>query len=353
MMSTIDGSAQPSVESGSLHYDSASVGERHHTRRSPTGSAVRTVFVGGLSFRVSEQALGKFFSQFGRVMDLRIIENSDPLTGKSKGFGFVMFEDASVAEQLRKQGEVTFRNRRLVIAEAHENILPGEDRSGKEGPDGVGQTLAGEDCSSPSSDCCVDDGSGRDYRSSSVPSTADAHGYLPHNQYGQRSNQRRASQHSRRGQAISMEDGSRSRIPSAASNNSAMSLSSTKTSSTEAPSSVVFPSVGPVAAGTPSDDAVPFPATYASQDVFYTVDAAGNYYPPYGMQYLPAAAGPAPYASYGPASFVQPGQFAYYYHPSVGHYYVPSGSPVSYVAIPVGRDPGRRPSRSHRARKGQ
>jgi len=49
------------------------------------------IFVGGLHFGLSEGDVIAIFSQYGEVMDLNMPR--DKLTGKTKGFGFLMYED--------------------------------------------------------------------------------------------------------------------------------------------------------------------------------------------------------------------------------------------------------------------
>jgi nucleolin len=56
-----------------------------------------TLFVGNLSFAVDEQLLKETFSKVGPVTEVRLIR--DKVEGKSKGFGYVEFEDASIADQ--------------------------------------------------------------------------------------------------------------------------------------------------------------------------------------------------------------------------------------------------------------
>jgi RNA recognition motif-containing protein len=47
----------------------------------------KTVYVGNLSFAVTEQDLMADFGKYGTVISAKIITNRD--TGRSKGFGFV------------------------------------------------------------------------------------------------------------------------------------------------------------------------------------------------------------------------------------------------------------------------
>lgn len=49
------------------------------------------VFVGGLHFDLTEGDVITIFSQYGEVMDLHMPRDKD--TGKTKGFGFLMYED--------------------------------------------------------------------------------------------------------------------------------------------------------------------------------------------------------------------------------------------------------------------
>lgn len=54
------------------------------------------LFVGGLSFRTTEDGLREAFAAHGEVSDVRII--TDRETGRSRGFGFVSYYNESDAE---------------------------------------------------------------------------------------------------------------------------------------------------------------------------------------------------------------------------------------------------------------
>ncbi|EKM79960.1 hypothetical protein AGABI1DRAFT_113205 [Agaricus bisporus var. burnettii JB137-S8] len=49
------------------------------------------IFVGGLSYDLSEGDVITIFSQYGEIMDVNLPRDKE--TGKTKGFGFVMYED--------------------------------------------------------------------------------------------------------------------------------------------------------------------------------------------------------------------------------------------------------------------
>ncbi|KAI0059323.1 RNA-binding domain-containing protein [Artomyces pyxidatus] len=52
------------------------------------------LFIGGLAGSVTSESMREFFSQFGRVVDSTVMLDRE--TGRSKGFGFVSFEDTDV-----------------------------------------------------------------------------------------------------------------------------------------------------------------------------------------------------------------------------------------------------------------
>ena len=58
------------------------------------------IYVGNLSFKVSESELEELFKEFGTVDSVKII--TDKFSGRSKGFGFITMEnDDEAKKQLR------------------------------------------------------------------------------------------------------------------------------------------------------------------------------------------------------------------------------------------------------------
>ena len=55
----------------------------------------KKLFVGGLNWNTTEAALLAGFEEYGTVIEAKIITDRD--SGKSRGFGFVTFEDMSDA----------------------------------------------------------------------------------------------------------------------------------------------------------------------------------------------------------------------------------------------------------------
>ncbi|KAF7818816.1 small RNA-binding protein 11, chloroplastic [Senna tora] len=54
------------------------------------------LFVGGLSFFTTEKGLSEAFSEYGQVMEAKIVMNK--VSDRSKGFGFVTFASEDEAE---------------------------------------------------------------------------------------------------------------------------------------------------------------------------------------------------------------------------------------------------------------
>lgn len=81
------------------------------------------LFVGSLSWGVTEQALREAFEKAGTVEDAVVI--TDRMSGRSKGFGFVTMasaEEAQAAIEMWNDKELDGRN--IVVNEAR----PKEDR---------------------------------------------------------------------------------------------------------------------------------------------------------------------------------------------------------------------------------
>ncbi|OIP38201.1 MAG: RNA-binding protein [Deltaproteobacteria bacterium CG2_30_63_29] len=56
----------------------------------------KKLFVGGLSWGTDDGSLRKAFEEFGEVSEAKVITDRD--SGRSRGFGFVTFEEPAAAE---------------------------------------------------------------------------------------------------------------------------------------------------------------------------------------------------------------------------------------------------------------
>lgn len=62
------------------------------------------LFIGGISWDTSEERLREYFQTFGEVVEAVIMK--DRSTGRARGFGFVVFANASVAEKVVRERHV-------------------------------------------------------------------------------------------------------------------------------------------------------------------------------------------------------------------------------------------------------
>lgn len=83
----------------------------------------KNLFIGNLSFDMTDDAMLQIFSAYGQVTTANIVK--DKMSGRSRGFGFVEFandEDAAKAIEALNNSEQLGRN--IVVKEA----LPRPDR---------------------------------------------------------------------------------------------------------------------------------------------------------------------------------------------------------------------------------
>ncbi len=84
---------------------------------------IKKLFVGSLPWGVDDQKLNDLFSTFGNVSSAVVLK--DKMTGRSRGFGFVEFEDDAAADEaVNKMNGADVEGRKIVVNEAR----PREDR---------------------------------------------------------------------------------------------------------------------------------------------------------------------------------------------------------------------------------
>ena len=95
------------------------------------------LFVGGLPFTVTDEELSKMFAEFGTVASAKVIINRD--TNRSKGFGFVEFENDE--EGKKAQSEMNgkeLEGRNITVNEARPMQPRDNNRGGGGGGGGFG-----------------------------------------------------------------------------------------------------------------------------------------------------------------------------------------------------------------------
>jgi len=76
------------------------------------------LYVGNLSFNMTEDSLKDAFSPYGEVQSVKIIMDRD--TGRSRGFGFVEMDNADSALEALNGTDLDGRNIRVSIARERE-----------------------------------------------------------------------------------------------------------------------------------------------------------------------------------------------------------------------------------------
>ncbi|TSA26808.1 MAG: RNA-binding protein [Bacteroidetes bacterium] len=75
------------------------------------------IYVGNLSYKVTESDLMKEFGQYGEVTSVKLI--SDKYTGQSKGFGFVVMDNKDEAiKAIKGLNGKEMDNREIAVNEA-------------------------------------------------------------------------------------------------------------------------------------------------------------------------------------------------------------------------------------------
>ena len=75
------------------------------------------LYVGNLSYNITDERLQQHFAQYGSVVSARII--TDKFSGRSKGFGFVEMSSEQEAEKATSALNGTdFEGRNIVVSEA-------------------------------------------------------------------------------------------------------------------------------------------------------------------------------------------------------------------------------------------
>ncbi|OIP31031.1 MAG: hypothetical protein AUK47_23370 [Deltaproteobacteria bacterium CG2_30_63_29] len=88
----------------------------------------KKLFVGGLSWGTKDEGLRAAFEEFGPVTEAKVI--SDRETGRSRGFGFVTYDDPTHADAaIAKMDGAELDGRNLRVNEAHDK-RPGDGGRG-------------------------------------------------------------------------------------------------------------------------------------------------------------------------------------------------------------------------------
>jgi len=87
------------------------------------------IYVGNLSYNMTDEEMEKLFTAFGAVTESKVIMDRE--SGRSKGFGFIEMTNQEEGEEAIKQldgKEIDGRNIKVNVAKPKENKPPRRDR---------------------------------------------------------------------------------------------------------------------------------------------------------------------------------------------------------------------------------
>src|SRR5665647_2782865 len=95
------------------------------------------IYVGNLSWQMTDDDLSNLFSQYGTVTSAKILKEKN--TGRSKGFGFVEMEDEEAAKTaIATLNESEVQGRKLIVNESQPRPEGGGGGYKKSGGGGYG-----------------------------------------------------------------------------------------------------------------------------------------------------------------------------------------------------------------------
>jgi len=96
------------------------------------------IYVGNLSYNTTDHELEEFFGQYGSIKEIKLI--TDRETGRSKGFGFITFDDQQAAQASLQANGLELQSRKLRVNMANDDARrtsgAGGGRGGRQGGGG-------------------------------------------------------------------------------------------------------------------------------------------------------------------------------------------------------------------------
>lgn len=96
---------------GSGENGGANEGGDSGSAEAPGKDDERKLFVGGLSWETSDKELRDHFGTFGEIESVNV--KTDPNTGRSRGFAFIVFKSADAIEKVVNAGDHVINNKKI------------------------------------------------------------------------------------------------------------------------------------------------------------------------------------------------------------------------------------------------
>lgn len=80
------------------------------------------IYVGNLNFSTTAESFEQHFAQFGPITDARVIKDRE--TGRSRGFGFITYQDDQSAQNALAANNTEFEGKALRVNIANEDSRP-------------------------------------------------------------------------------------------------------------------------------------------------------------------------------------------------------------------------------------
>ncbi|KAK3861137.1 hypothetical protein Pcinc_032863 [Petrolisthes cinctipes] len=141
----IKGNLKMEAVSAADHMNGSSIASQGGSsgRSSPSDPAPNKMFVGGLSWQTTPDKLREYFGSYGTVRDVLIMK--DPVTQRSRGFGFITFGDAASVEKVISAGNHVLDGKKIDPKHATPKNKGRTNRTKKIFVGGVSQDTSAEE----------------------------------------------------------------------------------------------------------------------------------------------------------------------------------------------------------------
>ena len=96
-----------------VYFYSKKKSRRTHVASIDNAEGKQQIYIGNLDYNIRKNTLTETFKPFGKIREVRIIQNSK--TGRSKGFAFISFETSQQAQKALKMHGRSLNGRSLVV----------------------------------------------------------------------------------------------------------------------------------------------------------------------------------------------------------------------------------------------